>query len=97
MNTIKKSPLEEFHVLFDFTNKLVDGDTITEIVSIDVGSASYEDAEIVDTDNGGGDSGIRIFLSGGTVGNHNVQCVVTTANGHTYEVDGILKITDRGN
>lgn len=77
MKEIIKDPDAELDYLFDWSDWLVDGDTISVKAVIPEIGITVKSSEIVDVN-----TAVVVWLSGGTVGRgYNVVCRITTAAG----------------
>ena len=84
-----KDPSAVLDYLFDWTEWLATGETITDhTITADTGitvDSSTED-----------DGKVTVWLSGGTAGiNYKVACLITTTAGRTDERTMWIKVTDR--
>lgn len=86
-----KQPGEERLVTFDYTTKLLAGDSIASVVALDPAGLTASGTSIVGAT-------VTVLISGGTDGvSYRVSCRVATAQGETLELDVDMEVVDGAN
>lgn len=89
-----KQAAEARTITFDFTNKLISGDSVLAVVG---GAVTADTGITVSAPSIVGQT-VTILASGGTDGStYRIDCAVTTALGETLELDVDLRVADGEN
>ena len=89
-----KQPDEEFFIAVDFSDRLADGETITDKTVTAINIATGESAAVVNSSAIDGDN-INIKVIGGTTGDdYKITVIVNTSGSNILEEDIIMHVVE---
>ena len=94
MNTISKSPREEFPIVFGFSTDMAPGEVIDHITLTCVNEATGSNSavEIIKTSSIAGYDATVVLQAGVENDEHAIQCIAVTTTGNQYDRDVKLRI-----